>query len=154
MKRQLAIEPDGMTREFIERHFSDPATGAERIVRSFPRLFEKSLDEVRGRFTREELYLMIDVLSGRYDKCSDAGNRLFRECMNEITADDLDRKWTVDRERLLDKISELTVFQSFCVELWAAAYWRGEGGTERTDIDLERHVERLIDPEEEKPALF
>jgi len=147
VKKQVNPKIEKETYNFMSQTFKSSDAGLTHVIESFPFLYNKALSEIKGLFTRGELYLIIDVFTGLTLTPKNAGEHLLEECFKEIYIDKLDIKWRVDKDGLEQKIKALTSFQSACVEIWASVYWYGGGArsaNDKTDRDLENHIELLL----------
>ena len=147
MKKQVNPKIEKETYNFMSQTFKSADAGLTHAIESFPFLYNKALSEIKGLFTRGELYLIIDVFNGLTLTSQNAGEHLLEECSKEIDIDKLDIKWRVDKDGLEQKINALTSFQTACVEIWANVYWHGGGANstnDKTDRDLENHIELLL----------
>lgn len=73
-----------------------------------------------------EVFNIITTGLGKY-----AGQDLLSQCESGITIAELDKKWGVDRDGLLQKIKKLTAFEAACVEVFVHAYWYVKSEKER-----------------------
>ncbi|MBA7531760.1 hypothetical protein ES705_23981 [subsurface metagenome] len=123
------------TDEVLRDYFITVRTGTEYILDAFAPLFLLTLSGLRGKFTDDELKLIIDTfiaaaltpwLAGRYiiDFCSDTINR-----------DGIYKNWCVDKETFLEKLRSLTIFQAACLEIWASGFWYGDPRGNELDFD-------------------
>ena len=147
MKKKVNSKIDKKTYDFMSRAFKSSGSGLNHVIESFPFLYNRTLKEVKGVFSRGELYLIVDVFEGLSLTPHNAGEHLLEECLKEISLDHLDAKWRVNKDNLVKKINSLTSFQAACVEIWAGLYWYGGGASsanKKTDRDLENHIEILL----------
>jgi|GEM_PF-847482 len=112
--------------------------GLEYILNSFPSLYRQTLRGLEGRFSREELMLMIDSGNGILLSSSTAGQYLALGVADSIALDQLDKKWGIKGDALNAKLTVLSLFESVCMELWVQAYW-----VEHKNLDLDQYVAAL-----------
>jgi len=119
------------TAKWYERHFNTLNAGATWTLESLPIIYRQSLAEMRGKFTRGELCMMIDVLNGvaalmTYGSHGLAGQHLpfsVHDSFN-LYPGQFEEKWDIQSGAMNAKIAGLTRFQIICLEIWAAG-WRG-----------------------------
>lgn len=104
--------------------FGNTNAGMEYIGDAFPALYRHAIDDLRGKFTRGELMLMIDVCNGLWLTPMMAGQHMISQVSDGIALDGLDEKWEVDGKELNKKIADLTIFEAACLELWVQAFWQ------------------------------
>lgn len=121
--------------EFIPTQFPSLNAGLEYIADSWPALHRKALAETMGEFNKKELALVIDVFNSCALTPGLAGQHLAPAVADGISFEGLDKKWGVDRAKILRKIAGLTSFQAAAIEIWAAAFWVGAGGRRKESID-------------------
>ena len=123
--------------EFYRANFGNLNAGAEYTLDAFPGLYRRTMGSLRGRFTRGELSLILDISNGLSLTAGIAGQHLGLQVADGIALDALDTKWGVDAHTLLGKIAGLTVFEAACLEIWGRAYWMQE------THDLEAYVGKM-----------
>ena len=82
-KQQLGPRADVRTMDFFKMHFGTVNAGAEYALEAFYSLFRATLRELRGRFPREELLLLIDEMR---DRELTAGQGFLEEIEDTITS--------------------------------------------------------------------
>lgn len=123
---------------FINKIFERPTTGATHIIDAFPGLYNQTILEISGRFTRDECMLMIDVMNGTMLTATIAGQHLRTNVIDGCHYDNLDGKWGVDKEKLWHKLEAMTIFQKACVELWIQKFW-----VNYQKIKIEEYVKQI-----------
>lgn len=118
--------------DWYKGNFSSVNAGLEYTLESMPSLYRYTLDSLKGRFSRGELMLMIDVNNGLILTPRMAGQHLGAQVSDGIALDRLDDKWKIDGKELNKKVSGLTIFEAACLELWIGAFWENH---EHTDIE-------------------
>lgn len=104
----------------------NPNAGMEYIGDAFSALYRHTLDDMRGKFSREELMLMIDACNGLWLTPMMAGQHMGAQVSDGIALDALDEKWEIDGTALNAKVAALTIFETACLELWVQAFWNQE----------------------------
>ena len=127
--------------DFYRGHFSNLNAGLEYTADAFPALYRRTLHGLRGRFTRGELMLMVDVFNATALVPGMAGQHLGANVADGISLDRLDQKWEIDGEDLNAKISALTIFEAAVLEIWANGFWYRSHPAE--PLDIEAWIARL-----------
>ena len=121
--------------EWYKQAFSSVNAGLEYVLDAFPALYQHTLHNLKGRFSRGELMLMIDVNNGLILTPRIAGQHLDAQVADGIALDKLDEKWEIDGAGLNTKIAALAVFEAACLELWVQAFWE-----RHEELDIEKYV--------------
>lgn len=128
--------------DFYRRSFGNLNAGAEYILDAFPNLHALTLGGLRGKFSRKELMLMIDVMNGHAYNPMYAGSELGMNVADGMALDSLDKKWGIsDPNALCKRISDLSRVERACLELWGRAFWAQESH----DDNAESYVAELGD---------
>lgn len=127
-------------KNWYAENFSTTNAGVRFALESFPELYKRALMEVKGRFFREELLLIVDVYNAT--ALTPGMPMVEAQVIDGMSLDGLDQKWGVDRDVLTKKVQGLTSFQSACLEIWANGYWYAK--TEEKLRNLQDYVETLI----------
>ena len=85
------------TAVFLPEHFRNLNQGLEYIIDSFMPLFQRTMHELRGKFTAGELKLMIDAFNSTMLTPGIAGQHLPLNCSDAMDLDGYDEKWKVDK---------------------------------------------------------
>lgn len=107
----------------MTKAFASLNAGCEYILDSWPGLYRQTIHALKGRFSRGELMLMIDVMNGTYLTPGHAGQHLDINVEDGIKLDVLDKKWEIDGPALNKKIAALTIFETASLEWWIQAFW-------------------------------
>jgi len=126
---------------WLTDHFKSKSAGAEYVLEAFPELYRRELHNLTGVFSTGELSLMLDVMNGHLLTPQFAGQSLSLSCEDGMSLDGLHEKWEIDREAFLAKLSNRTLLQLACLEIWARAFW--ESGAWEKDGGLEAWVAAL-----------
>ncbi len=124
---------------WYQNHFPSLNAGVTFAMESFPELYKRALLEIRGKFSREELLLIVDVYNAT--ALTPGMPMLEAQVGDGIALDYLDQKWGVEEDAIENKILSLTSFQSAALELWANGYWYAHPTKKLRD--LEKYVEEL-----------
>jgi hypothetical protein len=139
MKKNIGPRISAQAEKYYTDNFDSLNKGATYVLEAWPVLYRRTLAELKGRFVRGELCLMIDVSNGLFLTSSIAGEHLEIQCVDGMALDGLDEKWEIDRAEFTGKLTSLTLWQSAVLEVWARSFWEPEPG------DLEKYVSRLTD---------
>jgi len=133
--KKIAPKIEDSSAEFIAENFRSLNSGCRYVLDSFKSLHQRTLHEIAGRFTRGELMLMIDCFNATALTAGIAGQHLELNCSDAIDLDNMDQKWEIDGGALKQKLSELTIYEAACLEIWANGFWYGGPGSEGRDIE-------------------
>lgn len=126
--------------DWYKQNFTTLNAGAEYTLESIPQIYRLTMAyELKGRFSRGELMLMIDVNNGLILTSGIAGQHMQAQVSDGIALDRLDEKWEIDGDLLNQKVAGLTIFQCFCLEIWIAAFWE-----RHETIDIEKYVGEMV----------
>jgi hypothetical protein len=126
--------------EWYRQSFSSLNGGLEYVIDSFPQLYRLTLHSLKGRFSRGELMLILDVNNGLWLTAQHAGQHLSAQVADGISLDELDKKWEIDGSDLNAKVGALTIFESACMEIWTKAFWEAAS---RENQDIEEYVRAM-----------
>jgi len=145
-KKKTAPRINESTATFIQNQFKTLNSGLEYVADAFPVLYKRAMSEIKGKFTRSQLSLVIDVFNATALTPSIAGQHLAISVSDGIALDGLDSKWGIDADELNNQIAGLTHFQAACLEIWANGFWYGNGSPVDGDgnLDLDTHVNELL----------
>jgi hypothetical protein len=122
-RKAIAPHISEASAKFYAEIFANLHTGATYALDSFPPLYRRTLQDLKGIFLEPELMLMIDVFNSTALTPALAGQHLEIQVADGIELDGLDEKWKVDKEKILKKISALPLFSAACLEIWANGFW-------------------------------
>lgn len=133
------------TRTFLVRTFSSVNAGAEYVLETFPTLYRRTLTDLKGRFTRDELLSLLDTVNSLMLTPELAGQLLAADLSGALVLDGLAERWGIDGPALEEKIGRLSLWQCAVLEVWLKAYWE----VPSTDRTAEGYVRVLsMDPEQ------
>lgn len=118
----ISCRPSPQGVEWLEKMFDRPGTGACFCIDTMRTLYQIGTSEIRGKFTREELSLFLDVMNGTWISEGMIGQHLganVADCEPDGTPD----KWGVDLKDCLKKLDGLTLFQCAILETWCKGFW-------------------------------
>lgn len=124
----------------LREHWDTPGAGAQACVRSWLRQHRQALHDLRGRFRRAELCLILDALNGLHLIDELGGQHLHLEVHDHIALNGADTRWGVSSARLLGALATLSRVEAEHVERWGATFWHDP------DRDLDTYVARLLLP--------
>jgi hypothetical protein len=113
------------------------------VLDSHRGLFQRTLQEIKGKFEKNELMLFIDVFNGTMLTPGIAGQHLNISAQDGMELDALDQKWKIDKEKFLYKIAGLTIYHRSVLEIWANGYWYGKRPRDK-DRDYNKYIAALI----------
>jgi hypothetical protein len=128
--------------EFYTGHFSSLNAGMEYTADAFPALYRRTMHALRGRFSRGELMLMLDVFNATALTPGIAGQQIDANVADGIAMDRLDEKWEIDGNALNLKIRGLTFFESACLEIWSNGFWYGK---RHGELDAEAWIAPMVE---------
>jgi len=109
--------------DFYKTTWGSVNSGTTYILDAFPSLYKHTMHELKGRFSREELLLMIDVNNGLWLTPGISGQHMSAQVPDGIALDHLDEKWEFDGDALNKKIDSLSIVEAACLEIWIMAFW-------------------------------
>ena len=144
--RAIAPKIQGESAEFYSKMFPSLNAGATWILEEFPHLYRATLAEMRGKFTRGELAMILDALNGHGAILAYGGRGLGGQHIRlsiydsfELYPGMYEGKWSVDKW-LNDKLALLSRWQLTCLEIWAAGFWKGG----YQNIPLDDYIKGLL----------
>lgn len=142
MRKRTAPRIGENSEKFYISHFSSLNAGMEYCAAAFPEIYRRAMNDMRGKFTRGELMLMIDSFNSTVLTPGLAGQHLFIHIADSIDLDALDKKWDIDPGVLLKKIGDIGLFEKACLEIWANGFWYPADPEE--PLDIEAWVKQLL----------
>lgn len=133
------------TADELAKAFGNVNAGCEYVLDSWPGLYRNTLHDLKGKFLRGELMLMIDVMNGTYLTALIAGQQLDINIIDGIKLDGLDAKWEIDGPALNAKIAALTIFETACLEWWVQTFWQ-----QKEHGNIEEYVAPLVSSEKKE----
>lgn len=127
------VEPS--TKAAIAETFETAGGGVNYLINAFPRLYRTTLKEIKGKFSREELWTFCDCMNGVMLLPQLAGQHLDANLGDAFDLDGLAEKWDVDETKLLEALSSLSRWQLVCLEIFIASLWR-DPDTMETNIKI------------------
>ena len=125
--------------DWYKNQFTTLNAGAEYTLEAIPQIYRLTMAyELKGRFSHGELMLMIDVNNGLYLTPGIAGQHIKVQVSDGIALDHLDEKWKIDGDGLNKKVSELSIFQCFCLEIWVASFWKNH-----ESLDIQKYAQEM-----------
>ncbi|MBW1953533.1 MAG: hypothetical protein JRI66_10690 [Deltaproteobacteria bacterium] len=100
----------------------------EYLKEATPVIYEVSLIEIKGRFSTDELALIVDAFQYAEISPKHAGINLWQVVEDEMAEKSLDQKWDVSASLLSYKIRHLLTFaQKAALETFALQFWEEVG---------------------------
>lgn len=149
-KKAIAPKITSDAADWYGRVFPNLHSGATFILDAVPHLYAQSLAELRGRFSRGELGMIMDVLNGHSAVLVYLGSpSLVGQHLDLSMADSFalypglyEDKWDIpDPQGFLARIAALCRWHRVCLEIWAAAFWQ-----QHELLDLESYIGELAGP--------
>lgn len=101
-------------------------SGAEYILDAWPTLYARTLLDLRGKFTGNEIALLIDTFNGTMLTPQLAGQHLILSAADSMELDRTDEKWNVEPKDFLTRLAALSHFERAVLELFVRAYWESD----------------------------
>lgn len=144
MKKTAPVISDSAA-EFYPSLFSSLNAGLTYTLESFPALYRRTLHDLRGTFSRNELMLMVDVFNSTALTAPMAGQHIIVQVADGCDLDRLDKKWGIEKTAMIEKLRALPIFALSCLEILANGFWYRQGAeTFRSGEDLEKWVGQLL----------
>ena len=87
-------------------------------------LTKYSVPEIKNYFTVEEAAALCDMENGTFHTTSVPPKlSLYSNFETACKYEALDKKWGIDKDKMLEKLSNLTQFQAFMVQTLTAVFW-------------------------------
>jgi hypothetical protein len=131
---------DEKTRFFYSSLGGSLNAAAEYVLQAFPGLYRRTLHDMRGRFARAELLLMVDVCNGLWLTPGFAGQHMEAQVTDGIDLDALDKKWGVEKKTILGKLAALSTWEAACLEMWICGFWKTH---DRSNLNVESYISSM-----------
>ncbi|BBO86742.1 hypothetical protein DSCO28_73080 (plasmid) [Desulfosarcina ovata subsp. sediminis] len=112
--------------DWLSEKFGTRNAGAAFAIEIFPSIFESTIGELRGRFEKAELGMILDVENNdlkeflKGSPSPEIKNSVFQAF--NLYPGVYEKRWKVDGKTLNKKLSSLSLFQEFCLKLWVCWY--------------------------------
>jgi hypothetical protein len=138
-------------RDFYSSNFDTPTAGAEFALEAFRSIIRKMLAGLEGKFTRDELGMLIDVFRDLILAFDPFGEHIIDDVMDAIRFEWLDNGKRRSGIDFVKKLETLSALQLGALAVWARAYWiqkaRSDAGV---SITLDNYVTALMPLEANK----
>lgn len=124
------------TTAWLKTHFRNHTAGGEYLLDSLPILYADALHSIRGTFGAGELSLILDVMNGTFLVPSVSTWHLAANVEDGVKLNRLDEKWQIDGAVLVNKLSSLTRWQLYCLEIWSAGFWAAGHWEQDDGVDV------------------
>ncbi len=141
-KKKISPRIEGQSQEFLSKNFNTLNAGAEYVLDGFPMLYNRTLHEMKGRFTNGELSFLVEAFKETKLSPQLAGQQLKIYCDDAMLFRKLHVKWKIKSDVFLKKIEDITSFQIACLEIWAKKFWFAKW--KKGDKGLSEYVKLLI----------
>lgn len=142
MKKNIAPRITPECRAYLTENFKNANSGAEYTLESANVLYRQTLIGLKGRFSADELKLMVGVMNATMLTPVIAGGQMPRNVANGMALDGLAEKWGVDADALNQKLKSCHIFETHCLEIWANGFWYG--GDVSKQLDVEKYIKQLL----------
>jgi len=133
---KLAPRITEKTSEFYKK-FESTNAGVEYVLEAFPGLYVRTINELQNKLTRNELMLIVDVLSEHRYNPRYASIEIVSCVADGMALHHLDEKWNIpDKWAFNKKLADLPAFERACLEIWVRLY---------RNQDEPRNIEQYID---------
>jgi len=120
------------TKETLARLWRTTNAGAQWVLGSFPGLYSRTMRELKGCFSKDELGLMLDAAEHIVFYPEVAGQFFQFSLMNSMSRPTLEANYeAIDFDELVERIRNLTAYQRAVLEVWAQAYGHTDGDVSR-----------------------
>jgi hypothetical protein len=151
----VRVSPDvrETTMEWWREYFPNNNNAAGWALEEVPHLIRHTLAEMRGTFTRGELWMILDVMNGHamntFGQWATAGRHINISIQDSFALYPgmYEEKWGVDKD-LIDKLLNLSRWQCACLEIWVSGFWHHTSAPEK--FDGEAYVMELAAKEGKK----
>lgn len=130
-----------------KRMFLEPTVAISAMLEMYQDFYFLTLTEIGAvGFTDNEICLMVDVTNGTMISSFALGYSLMLNVEDGIALEGLDKKWSVDKDSLLNKLKSLSGFHRVVIEVLAHNFWYGadgQGGRDLSDEALQGLVNLL-----------
>ena len=130
------------TEKFLTDHFRTKSAGAEYILAAMPAVMRKFIGmDIKGRFTENELKLMIDAMERCVLSPEMAGQHLPLNVTDGIMLDHIDEKWGVDAVQLNRTLAGMSTPEIMLLEIWIQGFW--QAATEHAQ-DMDEYIKAAL----------
>lgn len=136
-------------REFYASMFENQTAGSEFALEAFRFIIRRALAELTGKFSEQELILILDVANGLALSSEQFGAHILIDVADAIQFESADKKHTTDGKALLMKLGTLSTIQLGALGIWAKAFWIQFAKRDKSKkfITLNQYVAPLVAPE-------
>ena len=120
-----------------EKIYGAKVTGFQEAVEGYFEIYRRTLEELKGRFSRDELCAVADNMNGvMLTKQFQANPKmLWVHLLDGDQYEGLFAKWGVDREAFGEKILALTAAQCYILQEAAYLFWYSGDKTALRELD-------------------
>ncbi|MFH0825272.1 MAG: hypothetical protein V2B18_21180 [Pseudomonadota bacterium] len=111
------------TEKWLTTNCRNKTSGAEYILDAFPTLYARTLLDLRGKFSGNEVALLIDAFNGTMLTPQLAGQHVIMSAADSMELDRTDEKWNVEPKDFLARLQALSHFERAVMEIFVRAYW-------------------------------
>lgn len=140
IKARVTPRLDESTIEFMLKYFPSLNRGVEHFVNSMPVIVGKTLHQIKGVFSENELQLLVEAMNGANLSTKNTSN-LQGSVQDAIEAFDLDIEFKVDSVKIIDKLNRLSLLELLSLEIFLYGFWYGV--TKEHD-SVDQYIEGLL----------
>ena len=147
--KKVTAQANSQSLEFIGKLFRkgngqpNPTGGVGFLIDSFKTIYRQNLINLKGKFEKNELFLMIDVMNGTMLVAHVAGQHLVGKVSGGIALDGIDKKWKIGKTKLMEKLMLLSIPELALFELWIQGFGVQSGDTDA--LEMEDYVKQLLE---------
>lgn len=148
MRKPKSISLDDRTEKLINDypvsiHGIDFSGRIRELVKVSSSMIKYTRIEMMNYFSVAEACLIVDVLNGTlYSGDGNPKAILYGNVEDGILLEDVDQKWGVDKDKLLEKINNLTEYQCYVVIANAFEFW--DSAIETVEDDFKERLSRIF----------
>lgn len=107
-------------------------------------VYQITKNEIEDLFSLKEILLLMDSLNGvLYSFTISPKEHITYNVLDAIKYEDLDKKWEVNKEVLINKLNNLTEMQAFTLKIMINELW--ESASLDTSLDITVGIKELFD---------
>lgn len=145
--KQSTVRYDETVGRMLAEIDSKPTTAAQTVLEIFTHLRRATLNELRGKFSQEEIFALADSFNGLLATWQFMANPsvLVSHFEDANLYESVCDRHGVNYEPLIEKLKQLTAAQATILQLEFIRFWNceGDGGYGSPSPDLEKLVKFL-----------
>lgn len=143
--KSVTTQIDPREVEEIESRWGSGYRGTEKAIKAYNRLSRISLENIKGVFSREELYALIDCQQGVIFDPTWASQKkaLIFSLEDAEKYDNLSGRWNIDFSKLIETINQLTVSQLYFLQEEIDRFWNHKEAYGAPSPDTEIFIDKF-----------